>query len=1082
MKKNFTFMMVFCFFAFSANTLFAQGSTTSGINGRVVAGATNEALPGATIVAIHQETGSQYACITGSDGFFRLPNMNVGGPYSINISFIGYHPFKKENIYLSLGQTFKLNPKLVEDVQKLLEVSVVAKKYKNDIFDGNRTGAQTVVDKEAISSMPSISGDLNDFTRLTPQANITGSGISIAGMNNRYNSLMIDGTVNNDVFGLAANGMNGGQTGISPISIEAVEQFQVVIAPYDVKQGGFVGGGINAVTKSGTNKVKGTAYFKFRNQNLAGKTPNVEEADREKLPEFTAKTYGVNVGGPIVKNKVFFFANAEFQKDQTPQPFSFADYTGNSSQTNLTDLTNKLINDYGYNPGGYLNNTRELNGQKFLVRFDINLNKNHKLMLRHQYTYGESLSPYASNSNNINFYNSGVFFPSTSNTTAIELKSRFGNDYSNDLKIGYTSVVDDRDPMGNKFPGIKIFDGDGEIAVGGEVYSSGNKLDQNILTLTDNFEIYKGRHTITIGTHNEYYDIYNLFMRRAFGDYEYNNVQDFIDGNDPTKYRIGYSLNDDIRGDGSNAAADFNFMQLGAYVQDEFQVNENLKVTGGLRIDVPIFTDDPKAIDGFNDTTIAKLSDVYDLSGAQAGEMPKTQFMFSPRVGFNWDVTGDQSTQVRGGLGIFTSRVPFVWPGGSYTNNGMMIGDYKQYSGNTFNPDWQTQYIPPVDPTATVGSGSQIDLYAENFNFPQMFRTNLAVDKKLPGDMIATFEVLYTKTLNNVLWKDVNVKEAWGTATGTPDNRPLYKTYKNGVEPNYGQIMLGDNTNEGYTYSITAKLQKRFKFGLDASIAYTYGHSKSIFDGTSSQNSSQWNYLVSSPVPRNEAELGISNFDMGSRVVGTVSYSKEFLNHLKTSVSLFYNGQSGQAISYIYNDSNGEFTNEAYGGPELIYIPKNSSDIIFGEWDGVKYSNTAIRDIDQTASWTELDGFINQNDYLSENRGEYAERNASRLPWVNIFDFHFSQDLFVNALNRRQTLQFTIDVFNIGNMINKDWGVRTYASNNNVKLMKWEGFDTDGTTPIFSFNRPKDDKPWFTDDSGLMSSRWQAQIGVRYIF
>ena len=1071
MKKFFTFIMIFSLFALSTNMLFAQGSTTSGINGRVVAEATSEALPGATIVAIHQETGSQYACITGSDGFYRLPNMNVGGPYTINISFIGYHTFKKENIYLSLGQTFKLNIKLIEDIQKLMEVSVVAKKYKNDIFDGNRTGAQTVVDKEAISLMPSISGNLNDFTRLTPQANITGAGISIAGMNNRYNSLMIDGTVNNDVFGLAANGMNGGQTGISPISIEAVEQFQVVIAPYDVKQGGFVGGGINAVTKSGTNNIKGTVYYKFRNQNLAGKTPDTDEDSREKLPEFTAKTYGVNVGGPIIKNKVFFFVNTEFQKDETPQPFNFADYTGNSSQADLTALTNKLINDYGYDPGGYLNNTRELNGQKFLVRFDINLNKNHKLMIRHQYTYGESLSPSVSNSRNINFYNHGVFFPSTSNTTAIELKSRFGNDYSNNLKIGYTSVVDDRDPMGDKFPGVTIEDGNADIHLGGEVYSSGNKLDQKILTLTDNFEIYKGRHTITIGTHNEYYDIYNLFMRRAFGDYAFDDVQGFINDDAPNFYRIGYSINDDVRGDGSNAAADFNFMQLGFYVQDEFQVNENLKVTGGLRIDIPIFTDDPMGIDGFNDTTMAKLSAVYDLKGAQAGKMPKSQFMFSPRVGFNWDVKGDQSTQVRGGLGIFTSRVPFVWPGGSYTNNGLMVGDYRSYAGNTFNPNWQTQYIPPFDPTATVGSGSQIDLYTENFKFPQMFRTNIAVDKKLPGDMVATFEVLYTKTLNNVLWKDVNIKPSWGTATGTPDDRPLFTTYHNGIEPTYGQIMLGDNTNKGYTYSITAKLQKRFEFGLDASIAYTYGHSKSIFDGTSSQNSSQWNYLVSSPVPHNEAELGTSIFDLGSRVVGTISYSKEFINHLKTSVSLFYNGQSGQVFSYIYNDYYGNFTSEAYKGPQLIYIPETSSDIIF--------VGTATEQADQ---WTELDEFIEQDKYLSEHRGEYAERNGARLPWVNIFDFHFSQDLYANVLDRRQTLQFTFDVFNIGNMLNKDWGVRSYASNNNIQLMKFEGMQADNTTPTFSFSRPKDDIPWYTDDSGLISSRWQAQIGVRYIF
>ena len=561
-------------------------------------------------------------------------------------------------------------------------------------------------------------------------------------------------------------------------------------------------------------------------------------------------------------------------------------------------------------------------------------------------------------------------------------------------------------------------------------------------------------------------------MRRAFGDYTYYNLQDFLNDSTSDDYRLSYSLNDNIRGDGSNAAAKFNFMQLGFYVQDEYQATENLKVTAGVRVDIPIFTDSPKEIPGFNDTTINKLSDFYDLKGAKSGSMPKSQFLFSPRIGFNWDVNGDQKTQVRGGIGIFTSRVPFVWPAGSYTNNGMMIGDYRVHGGEPFNPNWETQ----VKPTgATAATGSQIDLYAENFKFPQMFRTNIAVDKKLPGNMIATFEVLYTKTLNNVLWKDVNVKPSYAKATGTPDNRPLFKTYHNGIEPNYGQIMLGDNTNKGYTYSVTAKLEKKFNFGLNTSIAYTYGHSESIFDGTSSQNSSQWNYLVSSPVPRNAAELGISSFDMGSRIIGAISYTKDFLNPLKTSISLFYNGQSGSPFSYIYNDYHGSFVNEAYKGPELIYIPKDQSDIIF--------TGTAA---EQASQWADLDAFIKQDKYLSDHRGEYAERNAARLPWTNIFDLHFSQDLYANVLDRRQTLQLTFDVFNIGNMLNKDWGRRYYASNGNVKLIQFKGMkpDVNGdyTIPTFSFNRPKDDRPWYVEDSGLYSSRWQAQIGVRYIF
>ncbi|MEZ5196225.1 MAG: TonB-dependent receptor [Bacteroidales bacterium] len=525
-------------------------ATTSGINGQIT-DVNGDPLTGATIIVIETQTSSQYATVSDAKGFFYLPNMNPGGPYKLTATFVGFEPFVKEELYLTLGQTFRVNVQLSESATELAGIVIVAN--KNDVFDGNRTGAETVIDKEKINAIPSISGDLNDFTRLTPQASIIGDGISIAGSNNRYNSVMIDGTINNDVFGLAANGMNGGQTGISAISYEAIDQFQVVIAPYDVRMSGFAGGGINAVTKRGTNKFFGSAYFKYRNQGLAGKTPGeIDDGDtREKLADFNAKTYGLTLGGPIIKDKLFFFVNAEFQKDETPQPFSFSDYTGNSTEADLNSLAGFYREAYGYDPGGYLNNTRELNGTKILTRFDYNINKNHKLMFRYQYVYGESVGPSSSNKNNIYFYNSGILFPSTTHTAAIELKSIFGSEYSNNLKLGFTSVNDDRNVMGDKFPGVTIKDGSGTIHLGGEVYSTGNQLKQNIFTLEDNFQIYKGNHVITVGTHNEFYDIYNMFMRRAYGDYTFDSLSGVLQGDLASDYRIGYSLVDDIRGDGS---------------------------------------------------------------------------------------------------------------------------------------------------------------------------------------------------------------------------------------------------------------------------------------------------------------------------------------------------------------------------------------------------------------------------------------------------------------------------------------------------------------------------------------------------
>ena len=1046
---------------------FSQGVTSSSLNGRVI-DENGKPLEIANVVAIHVPTDGQFGTMTDEKGNFRLVNLPVGGPYKILVTYVGYNEYEKQGVHLTLGQTMRVDVQLQPSSVALEEVIVVASRVsQKDIFDGNRTGAETVIGKEELAKIPSISGNLNDFTRLTPQANVTGAGISIAGSNNRYNSVFVDGTVNNDVFGLAANGMNGGQTGVSAISYESIEQVQVVVAPYDVKMGGFAGGGINAVTKSGTNDFHGSAYFKFRNQALAGKTPGdlAEGQEAIALPDFTAKTYGATLGGKLVTNKLFFFMNYEGQRDITPKPFDFSGYTGNSTMAEIDALRAYMLSKYGYETGDYLNNSEELKGEKFLIRLDWNINKKHRLMVRHQYTKGENFSPSSVNKNSVGFYNSGIFFPSVTNTSAIELNSRFSNTLSNNLKIGITSTRDDRNPLGANFPRVRIKDGSGDIYFGSEAYSTGNKLDQDIYTITDNVEIYKGNHTITIGTHNEFYSIYNLFMREAFGSYTFSNYNDFMTNQLPDSYSITYSALDDIRGDGSSAAADFNAAQVGFYLQDEWQVRDNLKVIAGIRVDIPMFFKDPAEIPGFNETTIPLLESVggYDLKGAKSGSMPQSQLMWSPRVGVNWDVFNDKTTQVRGGLGIFTSRVPFVWPAGSYTNNGLVMGTL--YGQEPFNPDWQTQTVGSKDVTAS----GQIDLYAEDFKYPQILRGNIAIDQKLPYGIIGSLEFIYTKTLNNVLWKDVNLKPSTANATGTPDDRPLFNYKNNGIDSKYTQIMLGDNTSKGYSYNLTAQLRKDFDFGLNTSIAYTFGKAESVFDGTSSQNSSQWNYLVSSPIARNNAQLGISGFDMGHRIVGMVSYSKEFIGHLKTSVSLFYNGQSGAPYSYTYGNPE-KFVNEAKKGPSLIYIPAKQSDIIF------KDAATA------QAQWNELNAFIEQDPYLSKHRGEYAERNAARLPFTNIFDFHFSQDLFMNVKDRKQTLQFTFDVFNIGNMLNRDWGRMYYASNGNVELIRFEKMQADKTTPEFSFKRPVNDEAYNLSDGSLNSSRWQAQIGIKYIF
>ena len=1069
MKNLFKFYLVLMFVAFAGST-FGQGSTTSGISGKIT-GDENAVIPGAVVVAIHTPTGSEYATMSDDKGYYRLPGMNVGGPYKVTVSFIGLENIEKDNIFLTLGQTFRLNVNMTKKADEAIgEVVVIA--LKNPIIDGNRTGAETVIGVDGINSMPTVARDLSDFMRLTPQVSVTGDGINIAGANNRYNSIYIDGAVNNDVFGLAGSGTNGGQLGISPISIDAIEQFQVVIAPFDVRQGGFSGGGINAVTRSGSNQFEGSAYYFVKNENFVGLTPTYgidDGEDRVKLDEFNAQTFGFRLGGPIIKNKLFFFANAEMQRDNTPQPFKLSDYNGDASQADIDALVSKL-NKYDYDPGDFTNNTNTLQSDKFLLKLDYNINKHHKLMIRHHYTKGHMINAYASNPGNINFDNTGQDFISVTNSSSLELKSYFSNKFANKLIIGYTNVNDDRDPMGENFPWLEIDDGSGTIHVGSEQYSTGNQLKQSIFTITDNFQIYKGKHTFTIGTHNEFYSIYNLYLRQNFGVYEYDDLDQFLNDDPATTYYSSYSLVDDITGDGTAAGIDFNFMQLGVYIQDEFQVSDEFKISAGIRLDIPIFYEEPYTNVGFNDSTLAKIDAFYDVEGVKAGQMPKTQFMISPRIGFNYDIGGNKMTQIRGGVGIFTSRIPFVWPGGVYNNNGYNIGG--SYAVNqVFNPQWDDQpTTTDLGGTESLPSG-QMDLFVEDFKFPQVLKGNIGIDQKLPWGMIGTLEFMYSKTLNNVFYQNLNVAPTDSILHGA-DNRPDFNDSED-IESAYSYIMVGSNTNEGYTYNLTAQVQKQFDKGFIGSIAYTYGVATAVFDGTSSQNSSQWRYYQQVN-GRNNAVLTRSDFDMGSRVVGFLSYNLDYVKYGSFTMSVYYNGQSGKPFSYVYGDR-GYLTGETGKPASLIYVPANESEINLvdignpGEDGYVSAAN----------QWNRLDAFIESDAHLKERRGNYAERNESRLPFFHTFDVKLIRDFYFKLGEKKHTLQFTLDIFNVGNLINKDWGRFYYTSSHDIiEIIDYEGMNTDDE-PTFSFDAPDYNEPWYIID---YLSRWKAQFGIRYIF
>jgi len=1053
--------------------MLGQGSTTASMSG-VVKDANNEALIGATVLALHTPTGVSYGTVTDIDGTYRLANLRIGGPYTITTTYVGYTESVQAGIMLDLGQKVKFDVELAEGGVTLNEVVVSAKAGTL----GQNAGAETRIDAKAIDDMPTLGRNLNDFTRLTPQAKSTfGGGFSIAGANNRYNAIYIDGAVNNDVFGLAGNGQNGGQTGIAPVSIDIIDQIQVVVSPYDVSLGGFAGGGINAVTKSGTNEFQGTAYYFTQNESLAGKT-NKTLADRNRLQSFertgldvfSSNLIGGSIGGPIIKDKLHFFVNAEVQSDETPQPFEFGEYNGDITEEQVQELGTFLQDEYGYDAGDYGSKVSKLDGVRLFGKLNYNINEKHDLVFRHQYTKAEQNRTNGSGRGRINFQNNGVYFPSITNSTALELNSRFSEKISNNLIIGYTSVDDDRDPIGGDFPNVVIQDANGSsLSFGSEAFSTANSLTQKTLTITDNLKYYANKHTLTIGTHNEFMSFNNLFIRQNFGFYDYDSLDDFYNNAAPGFYTRSYSLVDDVVGDGSAAAAEFSAMQLGFYIQDEFQVTNKLALTGGIRLDIPILGTDPAADSYFNDSTVVAISELHDLQGARSGQAPSGQLMWSPRVGFNYDVNGDGSTIIRGGFGVFTSRVPFVWPGGMYTNNGQTIGGF-----NNFQVDFPIEFIGNIDeqytnPEFTVPSG-QVDLFTEDFKYPQVFRTSFAVDKRLGNGWNASIEGIYTNNLNNVFYENVNsnptVAFNW---TNGGDNRPVY--VNRDIDRTYTAVYLASNTNEGSSTNLTVSVDKAFDWGLNFMAAVSYGDAYGVFDGTSSQNSSQWrgSFNVDG---RNNVGLGRSDFSQGTRIIGSAQYGINWTKggKYRTGLSVFYEGQSGNNYSYVYDQRNlngerGSTSRER----SLIYVPASADDIMLVENNGVSAED----------QWDALNTFIEEDAHLSGRRGQYAERNGSRTPFTHQLDLKITQDLGVSIGDTDNRLQLTLDIFNFTNLLNNEWGV-IYNNPFAYELLNFEGYADDETTPTFSYTN---------DDLGNnrfgiadRASRWRGRIGIRYIF
>lgn len=1065
MRKN----LLLLFISFFATTFAFAQVTTSSIVG-TIKDAKGQPLPGATVVATNVPTGTVYSSAARSNGQFTIPNMQVGGPYTVKISFIGFNTVTYNNLNLSLGTPLSIDATLIEEGKTLAEVNVTSAK-KGSVISPEHTGASTNVSLQQLQNLPTVSRNIQDFARLTPQAlsynsSSDGSpmGISFAGQSNKYNMFTIDGAAANDVFGLTATGTNGGQAGANPISLESIQELQIVLSPYDVTQSGFTGGGINAVTKSGTNTFHGSAYDYFSNQNFVGKSPSTGL----KYQNFKNQTFGFSLGGPIVKNKLFFFANYERINNSTPLAYdpTQAGSGSNFDVTTLENLRNYLTTTYNFDPGSYGSINKGQTSDYAFARLDWNINSKNRLTVRHSYTDGAS-DNIGRSANSITFSNSGYKFNTKSNSTVVELNSTFSNNASNILRLTYNAVRDHRATAA--FPTVYILDGSLNYNFGGDGSSVKNSLDQNDFTLTDNFTLYKNNHTLTFGTDNYFYNTNNVFIQYYYGYYNrYTSIAAFEANNKaPNNYSAYYS----VAGGNDVAPQIMHAAQLGIYGQDVWSIKNNFKLTYGLRIDMPVYFNKPANNAAFNSSAIAIANNAY------TNITPKSTPLFAPRAGFNWDVKGDATTQLRGGVGLFTGRVPFVWLSNQYGGTGATIIKYSAtgaaLSGIRFNYD-------PNDPHlgATLGSStaaSEIDVTDHNFKFTQTLRSNLAIDQKLPwGGLIATLEGIYTKKINDILYKDLNLTATPTTVTLGSTTRPYYNYTR--ATTAYNNVFYLTNTSQGYAYNLTAQIQKpTSRTGWSGMIAYTFGHSTSLNDGTSSTAASNWRYAYNTN-GANNLDISRSNYDPGSRIIGYISKRFSYAhNRASTTVGVVYTGQSGQPFSYLYGSNViGDDVTSKSAAANLAYLP---STLAQAQLVQLTRAGTIVTPAQQFADFQD---FESNQKYLKDHSGQTTTRNADRMPWENHFDLKLSEEI---AVYKQHKLSISADVLNVGNLLDKNWGRAYYLSNQSVNLFTVVPPQT--ANPTFNFDKTK-----FTTVNGVVRpygysdylSRWRGQLSVRYSF
>ena len=1098
MRKKLCFLMAIML---SVTTAMAQ-ITTSSMSGKVTMQGSGEEVIGATVQVVHEPSGTRYNAVSNVDGRFSIQGMRTGGPYTVTVSYIGFQPKSYKSITLQLGENFDLNVEMSEDANELQEVVVTGSKSK---FSAEKTGASTNINSAQIVNLPTVSRSITDVTRLSPYG---GSGMSFAGADGRNSNFTVDGANFNNNFGLS-DGLPGGG---NPISLDAIEELQVVVSPYDVRQTNFIGGGVNAITKSGTNTFKGSAFIYHRNENLRGDAIDHQTIDGAREKD-QSTTYGFTLGGPIIKNKLFFFVNGEMIKTPTVvnrwkgSRDGYADETNYISRTTTSDLqtvSNYVLGKYGYDTGSFDSFPADESNYKLLARLDWNINDMHHLAFRYNYTKNRSWrTPNASSMDggtrsayarmslySMSFANSMYSMDNNVHSFSLDLNSRFSANLSNQFLATYSKLDDVRGTNSSEFPFIDILDGTDNtanyMALGYELFTWNNAVHNNILNIKDDLTYFIGKHKIMAGVSYEYQMADNQYMRNGTGYYRYRSLQDFMNGATPEVVCLTYGY-----GGETNPAARVQFSQLGFYAQDDWNITDRFKLTYGTRIDGLFFNNG----DLMTNNAILALN-YYDGGGnvrhIDTGKWPNSKVSISPRVGFTWDVFGDRSLKVRGGSGFFSGRLPLVFFTNMPTNSGMIQYQAQLNASNMARrftngehsmADFAGGLVTDADGNATVAAlrdklismgypenitpeqgavPSAISAVDPDFKMPQVWKTSLAVDYQLPVSFpfTVTVEGIFNKMINDRSISDWSMLPAEGFARWNgADNRPIYpSTFRNSTK-----AFVLENTSKGYGWigNITINTQPADWVSLMA--AYTHTVSKEITGMPGSAAESAFTYVPTVAGPNN-IKLHNSQYVTPDRVVASATLHDRSGNHY----SLIYETwRGGYNESYMMaNDMNGDGYNY-----DAIYIPTDA-----------EVNKGLFRFVSEDDKVRFMD-YVHNDSYLKKHQGEYAEGYSVYNPWVHRIDISYKHDFRLNIGKTKHVLQLSADVKNVLNLFNSSWGVSKVmnASLNSGRILKYENTDAEGY-PVFSTPSAVHGNTKTWTPNFALGQCWYASIGIKYIF